>query len=402
MANSILTPSIIAKEALMQLENTLIMGNNVHKEYKDEFVKVGSTVSIRKPVQFVATDGTTLTKQDVEEGNTSIVVDSRKHVGWSFVTQDLTLSIEDYSNRYIKPAMIALAQEVESSLTGLYADVFNYAGSAGTVPNTFAHLGLAGRVLDDNAVPDGRKAIFNPEATWSLADGLKAVFVQGKAKTALEEARMGYYARFDTYMGQSIKVHTTGAHGGTPLVKGADQDVTYAASKATGSQSFITDGWTNSTLVLKEGDIFTIAGVYSVNPKTKDSTGALKTFVVNADGTSDGSGNLTLNISPAIIESGAYQNVTAVPADDAAITVKGTAGVGYAQNLCYHPNAFALVTVPLEMPDGVAFKARETHNGLSVRVVKDYNITDDEEIIRLDILFGVKTIYPELACRLTS
>lgn len=404
MANALLTPSVIAKEALMQLENTLIMGNNVHKEYKDEFVKVGSTVSIRKPVKFVTTDGATLTKQDVEEGNTSIVVNSRKHVGWEFATGDLTLTIEDYSKRYIQPAMIALAQDVESSLTGLYADVFNFAGTPGTVPNTFAHLGLAGRILDDNAVPEGRKGIFNPEATWSLADGLKAVFVQGKAKTALEEARMGYYARMDTYMGQSIKVHTVGVATGTPLVNGADQDTTYALSKTTNSQSLITDGWTADTAgILTEGDVFTIAGVYAVNPNTKASTGALQTFVVNTTVASGATtGPATLDISPAIIATGAYQNVTAVPANDAVITVKGTGGTGYAQNLCYHPNAFALVTCPLAMPDGVSFKARESHNGLSVRVVKDYDIANDTDIIRLDILYGVKTIYPELACRLTS
>jgi len=404
MANALLTPSIIAKEALMQLENQLVMGNNVYKEYKNEFAKVGDTISIRRPVKFAVTDGATLAKQDVQEGTTGITIDARKHVGWSFNTQDLTLTIEQYSERYIKPAVIALAQSVESALTGLYADVFNYAGTPGTVPSTFAHLGEAGRVLDDNAVPEGRKAIFNPETTWSLADGLKAVFVQGKAKTALEEARMGYYARFDTYMGQSIKVHTVGVATGTPLVNGAGQNVTYAASKNSGSQSLITDGWTPSTTgILKEGDVFTIAGVHSVNPNTKESTGQLQTFVVNADADSGATtGPATLNISPAIITSGAYQTVDAAPADDAVITVKGTGGAGYAQNLCYHPNAFALVTVPLEMPDGANFKARETHNGLSIRVVKAYDIDSDEEIIRLDILFGTKTIYPELACRLTS
>lgn len=405
MANALLTPSVIAKEALMQLENQLVMGNNVYKEYKNEFSKVGDTVSIRKPVKFVVTDGATLTKQDVEEATTNIVIDQRKHVGWKFSSQDLTLTIEEYSERYIKPAVIALAQSVESNLTGLYADVSNFAGTAGTVPNTFAHLGLAGRILDDNAVPEGRKAIFNPEATWSLADGLKAVFVQGKAKTALEEARMGYYARFDTYMGQSIKVHTVGVATGTPLVNGADQNVTYASSKNTNAQSLITDGWTNDTAgILKEGDVFTIAGVYAVNPQTKDSTGALRTFVVNADVASGATtGPATLSITPAIILDGPYQNVTAVPVDDAVITVvTGTGGTGYAQNLCYHPNAFALVTVPLEMPDGASFKARETHNGLSIRVVKAYDIDTDDEIIRLDILFGSKTIYSELACRLTS
>ena len=403
MANSILTPSVIAKEALMQLENILVMGNNVHKEYKQEFAKIGDTVSIRKPVKFSATDGATLSKQDVEEGSSSIVIDSRKHVGWSFSTGDLTLSIDKYSERYIKPAVIALAQAVESDLTGLYTDIWNFAGTAGTIPSTFSDLGKAGKLLDDGAVQDGRKAVLNPEATWSLADGLKAVFVQGKAKTAFEEARMGYYARFDTYMGQSIKAHKVGALGGTPLVNGGSQSSVYADVKTTNAQSLITDGWTASTAVLNKGDVFTIDGVYAVNPVSKDSTGALQNFVVNADVTSDGTGNATINISPAIITDGAYKTVDAVSADNASITVKtGASGAQHAQNLCFHPNAFALVTCPLEMPDGASFKARETHNGLSIRVVKDYDINADEEIIRLDILYGTKTIYPELATRLTN
>jgi hypothetical protein len=405
MANTLITSSMIAKEALMQLENNCVMGNLVHRDYKKEFVKVGDSVSVRRPVRFSATDGATLSKQDVTEGKTSITIDQRKHVGWEFNSNDLTLKIEKYSERYIKPAMITLAQSVDSALTGLYKGVYNFVGTPGTTPSTFASLGAAGQRLDEGAVPpESRCSVLNPAAAWAIANDLKSLATNdSKAKGAFEEAKIGRYARTDTYMDQSIKVHTVGAHGGTPLINGADQNVTYATSKDTNAQDVITDGWTASAAVLKQGDVITFAGVYAVNPVTKESTGELQHFVVNEDVTADGTGNATFEISPPIITSGAYQTVSAVPADNAAITVKtGTASTGYAQNLVFHKNALALVTCPLIIPDGAAFSARESHDGYSVRVVKDYDITNDTDIIRLDILYGVKTIYADLACRLTG
>lgn len=405
MANSILTPSVIAKEALIQLENNLVMGNLVHRDYKKEFAKVGDTVTIRRPVQFQASDGAARVNQDVTEGNTSIVINSRKHVSWGFSTQDLTLSIEDYSERYIAPAMIALGNQVDSDLCGLYSDVYNFVGTPGTVPSTFAELGAAGQLLDEMAVPkDKRNAVHNPATAWKLADGLKGVFVQDKARGAFEEAKIGRYAGFDNFMDQNTKVHTNGARGGTPLVNGGSQVVTYANVKSTMTQSLVTDGWSNSiTGVVKKGDVFTIANVFAVNPVSKQSTGQLQNFVVVADANSDGSGNATITIAPGIIVSGAYQTVTAAPADNAAMTFKsGTASTGYGQNLTFHKNAFALVMVPLEMPDGAAFKAREQYKGLSARVVKDYDIDADTDVIRIDILYGTKTLDPRLAARLTA
>lgn len=403
MPNSLLTPNIIAKEALMQLENNMVLGNLVHRDYRHDFVKVGDTVSVRRPVRFLAQDGAALVKQDVEEGSVDVVVDQRKHVGWEFSTQDLSLSITDYSERYIQPAMITLANEIDLSLAGLYADVWSHVGTPGTTPATFADIGAAGKRLDQMSVPRAnRSAVFDSEAAWSLADGLKSVFVQEKARSAYEEARIGRYAAFDTYGDQNIRAHLVGAHGGAPLVNGAAQDVTYAASKTTNSQSLVTDGWTASTAVLKKGDVFTLAGVFAVNPVSKDVQPFLQQFVVKADASSDGGGAATLTVSPAIIISGPYQTVSSAPADNAAITVTGTASTDYPQNLTFHKNAFALVSVPLDMPEGAAFSERVSSRGLSVRVVKDYDILADNEIIRLDVLYGVKAIYPDLACRLTG
>ena len=400
MANTIITPTVIANEALMQLENNLVMGKLVHREYKKEFVKAGDSVSVRKPVKFEVSSGATRVNQDVQEASTSITVDQRKHVSWKFSTHDLTMKIEEYSERYIQPAMIALANNVDGALTNLYKGVFANVGTAGTPPTTFLHFGAAAQRMDEMAVPtEQRRLVLNPAAALTAADMLKGTYNPELVKGAIRGRSIGALAGFDTYMDQNVKRHTAGVWGGTPLVNGASQSVTYAAATHTygsTSQTLNVDGLTITTGQAKQGDVFTIAGVYQVNPVSKESTGVLQEFVVQADVTANGSGQAALTISPAIITSGPFQTVDAAPADNAAITLKAT----HAANLAFHKNAFALVTCPLELPDGAAWKARQSANGLSVRVVKDYDIDSDDEIIRIDILYGVKTLYPELACRL--
>jgi hypothetical protein len=401
MANAVINPSVIAKEAVMQLENNLVMGNNVYREYKKEFVKVGSTVNVRMPVDFEVTDGATRSNQDVVEKNSNVVVDQRKHVSWKFSTQDLTLSIEEYSERYIKPAMIRLANKVDSDLCGLYKYAYHAAGSAGTTPATFAALGGVAQKMDEVAIPqDSRKLVLNPAAGWSLADALKGVYSPKTVEDMIRSGSLGNLAGLDIFRDQNIKRHTKGTATGTPLVNGASQNVTYASLTSGSSfwqSSLITDGWTNSiTGILKAGDVFTIAGVNAVNPVSKEDTGNLQQFTVMADANSSAGGAATLTISPPIISSGVHQTVSAAPADNAAITVVAS----HAANMAFHKNAIALVTVPLELPDSAGFKARETHNGLSVRVVKDYDIDSDDEIIRLDILYGVKMVDPRMAVRL--
>jgi hypothetical protein len=412
MANSLITPSIIAKEALVQLENNLVMSNNVHREYKKEFVKVGDTVSIRKPVKFYAADGATRVNQDVEEANTSITVDSRKHVSWGFNSADLTLTVEDYSERYIKPASIALANVIDRAGHNLYSKVWNHVGTPGTAPANFAAMALAARRMDEMAVGnDMRKAVLNPEAGYAIAGTATALFMNSANTTAYRSGAIGEIAGLETLRSQNVANHTVGIRSGTPLVNGATQNTTYALSKSTNTQSLVTDGWTaDQTGILKAGDVFTIAGVKAVNPVPGEGTTGklvlpyLQQFTVTADADSGAStGPATLTISPAIIVSGPYQTVDAAPADNAAITVvTGTTVTAYPQNMAFHKNAFALVTCPLELPDGVNFKARETHKGISIRVVKQYDIDADTDVIRLDVLFGWKAIYPDLACRITG
>lgn len=405
MANSLITPSIIAKEALFHLENNVIMGQKVHRQYKKEFVKIGDSVTIRKPVKFVATDGATRSNQDVLEETTSITINNRKHVSWNFSSQDLTLTIEEYAERYIKPAMITLSNTIDRALCVEGAqNFFNAVGTPGTTPADFAALAAIGQKMDEEPVPDdgNRCLVVNPAARWALANGMggtgsggiyNADIVHGMVR----RGRLGEIANFDIYGDQNIAVHITGTWSGAPLVNDA------AFANDTNVIAF--DGMVGSVAgALKVGDVITIAGVNSVNDVSKEDTGQLQQFVVLADvTTAAGAGSVTVypDLNDGTTAStAAYQTVTALPADNAAITVLGASAVGYPQNLGFHMNALALVTIPLELPDSASFKARADWRGYSIRVIKDYDIDTDEEIIRLDILFGVKAIYPELGVRL--
>lgn len=402
MSNSILTPSIIAKEALMQLKNNLVMGRKVHRDYSKEFVKVGDTISIRRPVKFAVTNGATLVKQDVVEGKTTVTMDKRKHVAWGFDTQTLTLSISEYSERYIKPAMISLANQMDYDLCGLYSKVWNWAGTPGQVINSFADFAEGPKRLDLGAVPqDMRNAVLSPSDHWGLLGNQTGLYVQRVAEDAYRRGDLGDIGGVGTAMDQNVNTHTVGAYGGTPRIKGASQEVTYAASKDTNTQSLITDGWSSGATTLKAGDVFTIADVYAVNPRSGATLPHLQQFVVQSD-ISDTTGDITMTIAPAIIVGGAYATVNSSPANDALITMVGTASTGYTQNMVFHKNAFALVMRPLELPDGAAWKARESYDGLSLRIIKDYDITNDEEICRIDAFYGVKAIYPDLATRLSG
>jgi hypothetical protein len=412
MTQSLLTPSVIAKEALFQLENNLVMANNVHRQYKEEFVKVGNTVTIRKPVKFLATDGATLVKQDVEEGNTSIVINKRKHVGWAFNTQDLTLTIKEYSKRYIEPAAIALANQIDVDGLALYKKVWNWAGTPGQTVNSYADFSKGPKRLDKQAVPKSmRKAVLGPDDHWDLAGSQTGLFFNSIGEKAYRAGSIGRIGNVDTFMDQNLATHTVGTADATnALVRSVSNGTvnplgytTYAASKATGYMDLGTDGW-DATKTILTGDVITIADVYAVNPLSKVSTGELMQFTVVSDVTSNGttSNETIVRIAPAIIVSGPYQNVNSIPADNAQITRVGTKATQYPQNLVFHENAFALVTVPLAMPDGVAFKARESHDGISIRLVKDYDIVNDEDVVRLDVLYGWEAIYPDLATRLSG
>lgn len=410
MADSFHTPSVIAKESLMHAENDLVFGNLVHTDYSKEFAKVGDTVTIRRPVMFQGQEDNldlSAYNEDIVEGSTTVQLNKTMSVKFDMSVLDKTLKIEQIGERYIRPAVLRLRDKVETEIAKMYNQAYWFTGTPGTVPSTFLELGGAGVLLTNAGVPqDNRYGVHDPQAALKLADGLKAVYVQDKARTAFQEARIGRYAKFDNYESVHPIRHTVGALGGTPLVNGAAQNTTYALSKDSWTQTLVTDGWSNSIAnIVLAGDVFTLPNVYAVNPLTKLSTGQLQPFVIRADASSNGSGQVTLTISPPIITSGAYQTVTAAPADNAALTIKtGTAATSYPQSLMFHKNAIALVTRPLEVPSsGAGLKtSTQVGNKMSIAVTEWAEGNTLTHNVRLDILFGVKVIYPHGIARLTS
>lgn len=390
--NTLLTPSLITKETLVLLENNLVAAGKVNRQFENQFVKIGDTITVRKPNKFVVSDGPGLVIQNVTEPSTSITISNQKHVGFLFSSRELTLIIEEFSERYLKPAATVLANKIDFDVLSLYSQVNNEVGTPGTTPNNFSFLAAVGQRMDEGAVPqDGRVLVLNPAANWSMASALSTLYVRSVAEPALK-GFLAAIANFEIYMDQNIQVQTVGAYVGAGRTDSAGQ---------TGS-SITTDNWTGSvTGLLKAGDVITFAGVHSVNPQSFVSTGNLMNFVVTADVDSS-SGAATIPIYPAITTSGPYQTVDAAPGNQAAITVMGTASTGYAQNLGFVRDAFGLVTVPKELPDGVDFKAREMYKNVSMRIVRAFDINNDVMPTRIDILYGTACFYPELAVRLTG
>lgn len=410
MSNSVITPTIFAKEATMILNNNLVMAKQVYRGLESDFgsavngYEPGDTISMRKPTDFTVRDGATASSQDVVEGKVALTVDKQKGVDFSFTSKELTLNIKDLSERVIKPAMIQLANQVERDVMAMYSSVPNWVGTPGQAINSFADFAAGPQRMDELAVPADRSAVLSPADNWGLIGSQTNLFIQGAANAAYREGSLGRIAGVDTYSAQNVPTHTVGVATGTPLVNGAAQTSAYVDVKDTGTQTLVTDGWTNSTTgIVKAGDVFTIAGVYAVNPVTKATLPFLRQFVVKADADSGATtGPATLTISPAIITSGAFQNCSAAPADNAAITVMGTGGTGYRQNMVFHKNAFALAMVPLIKPEGAVNVARESFEGTSVRVIPYYTGSSDVSAWRLDILYGTKAIDPRLATRLSG
>lgn len=422
MGNTLITPSIVAREAIIRLKNNMVIGNLVHRAHEKDFTalsngnKVGSSITVRAPIRYDVTDGATLDVQDTTEGSVTFTLNKRKHVAFQFSSQDLTLSISDFSERYMKSGIEQLANQVDMDLMALYSSVPNWTGTPGQTINSFADFGVGVERANELAWPAGdRFAVLSPSDHMGMLTSLPGLagVNSGTGEDALRREKLGTIAGFETYQAQNIKTHTCGTRDATtPLVRGAGQSRAYTGyvdnssgalvkDAAGTSQTLSTDGWDNSATITA-GDVFTIDGVYAVNPISKATLPFLQQFVVLSDTTcaASSANETSLTITPAIITSGPYQTVSAAPADDAVITPLGTASTGYRQNMYFHRNAFGLVMVPLDIPPGAsADSSRETYDGLSVRVIPVYDGTNDKSVWRLDILYGVKCLSPNLALR---
>lgn len=394
MANTILTPTAVTREALRILHQKCNFIGNVNRQYDDSFAKsgakIGDSLKIRLPNQYTVRSGATLSAQDVTETSTTLQVATQKGVDVNFTSAELTMSLDDFSKRILDPAMSRLAAEMEADAFTMLKDVYNVVDNDGAAI-TMNKLLTGRKRLNDSLAPNGdRVAILNTQDNLDLVDALKGLFHDsGAIKQQYREGMMGRTGGFDIYENTIMPSSTTGTAVKSTgyLINGGSQ---------TGA-SITVDTGTTTFLI---GDVITIAGVFKVHPETKATTSELQTFVVTAN---SGSSATTLAISPSIVTSGATQTVSGSPADNAAITKVGAAASeAYNQSVVFHPDAFTFATADLVMPEGVDFKAREVMDGLSMRIVRQYDITNDKFPCRIDVLYGYKTIRAQLAARIFS
>ncbi len=424
MANAFEVATLITNETLRIAHNASAflgrMNTDYEKEWKGKYAP-GATVYARRPVQFTIRSGAAANIQDITESKVAITVQPEMGIDFAVSDFDLAMSVKNdgsidkaFRDRYLKPAGLRIAAEVDYQVATIVKNsVANFVGTPGTGPSTYQHIADAQIPMDDEACPrDGmRYAALSPTANAAVIGGLSGLFNNNKVigdnmKTGVMQDALG----LNFVMSQNVPTHTVGPLGGTPLVNGANQGLTNSGATDNpyaATTSLVTDGWTASAAArLKKGDVITIGGVFAVNPETKQSTGSLRQFVVTADVSSDGSGNATLVISPAIIAGGAFQNVTARPADNIGITVvTGSANTAYRQNIIWHKDAITFVSPEMEVPGGMEMAAQSSladAGGISLRFVRGYDITNNRRISRFDVLYGAAVTKPEWCVRRTS
>ncbi len=398
MSNSLLTIDMITRKSLEILENNLVITRTVNRQYDDSFAKsgakIGSTLRIRLPDRALVTDGAALQVQDDVEQNTSLTVSSQKHIGINFTTAELTMQLDDFAERVLKPRISQLAASIDADVANSFQSIFQSVGTPGTTPGTSLVLLQAQQKLNEAAaVMSPRYATVNPAANAALVEGMKGLFnpvstISKQFKSGLMgEGILGYE---ELNMSQSIKQHTTGTRTGAHTVTTtvATQGASTIAITGTGSQ------------IIKKGDVFTIASVFAVNPQTRESTGSLQQFVATADATAAG-GAYTVSVSPAIFTATqALATVDSFPQASAVVTFLGSASTQYPQNLIYHKDAITFATADLVMPQGVDMASRQVHNGISMRIVRQYDINNDRMPCRIDVLYGFGVIRPQMAVRM--
>lgn len=399
MANKILTPDMITSEAQRILENSLVVTRNVNKQYDNSFAKegakIGTKLRVRLPDRVLVSDGAPLQLQDVNQQYTNITVSSQKQVALDFTSAELTMNIDDFSKLIIEPRVSQLAASIDQDVARAYKYIGNSVGTPGTTPATPQVMLAANQKLDESAAPgNSRYLTVNPAANAALVIGMTGLFnPSGTVSKQFKNGSMGEgILGFDEVaMSQSIGQYTTGTRNAAGTVNGtiATQGVTTIVLAGMGASKTI-----------KLGEVFTIAAVNAVNPQTRESTGSLFQFVVLADTQSDGAGAATVTVAEIYDQTQALATVDVLPQTGAVVTFLGAAGGTYPQNLAYHSDCIAFASADLVLPKGVDMASRIVHNGISMRLVRDYDINQDRLITRLDVLYGWAVIRPELGVRM--
>ena len=400
MAQSLLTIDMITAKALEILENNLVITRNVNRQYDDSFAregaKIGDTLRIRLPDRALVTDGAALQVQEVNEQQTTLTISSQKHIGVNFTSAEMALSLDDFADRILKPRVSQLAASIDADVANSFQSIYQSVGTPGTTPATSLVLLQAQQKLNEAAAGmSPRYATVNPAANAGLVEGMKGLFnptstisrqfkngMMGEGILGLEEINMS----------QSIKQFTTGDRAST----GASVNDTPAEGDAE-----ITLSSAGVSKTYKKGEVFTIADCYAVNPQTRESTGSLQQFVVTEDATSTGGGAVTLKISPALYSASvALATVNTIAVNGKGVTFLGSLSTQYPQNLVYHRDAITFATADLMLPQGVDMASRQVHNGISMRIVRQYDINNDRMPCRIDVLYGYSVIRPQMAVRM--
>lgn len=385
MANQLLTTDIILRESLAILRQKLTFLKRINRRYDDRFAingaKVGDTVSIRVPTHGKTRRGRAMDAGDMVDRVVPLTIANQDGVDLIINSSDLTLSIDDLRERYLDQRISDLASAIEAqvitdALKSAYLTVDNPDGVL-----SFEEALRANKLLSDQNAPADRFMLTNTTGTIQVVNNVKNQFnSQSQIGRQYEEGLMFRSAGFDWYETSTMPTQTLGAETGY-LVNGANQ---------TGNGLIVDTG----AGAFKAGDRFTIAGVFTVNPATKQNTGTLQTFVVTAD---KAAGAGTIAISPALLGPGNdNQTINALPADNAALTFQGAAN-GTGVNLAFARDFVTFATVDLQMPPaGTAKASRMEFDGLSMRMVQDFDTRNDQMLYRLDILWGSAVLRPEL------
>jgi hypothetical protein len=412
MSNNLLTISKITNEALMVLENELTFTGQVDRNYDDQFAvvgaKIGQTVNVRRPGRFIGAIGPNLVVEDFNETSVPVTLSTQFQVSTQFTTQDLALSLDMFSDRILKPAIATVANKMDrDGLVTAKNNTANIVGTAGTAPTGLITYLTAAAYLDSEGAPrDGRRSCtIEPFTSSTIVDSLKGLFVPtSQISSQYTKGLMGRDSGgMNWYMDQNVVSQTFGSYSGATL----SCNVTTATGFLTSGWAYssnITIGATSAAATLNQGDTFTIAGVFAVNPQNRQSYGKLRNFVVQSTTAIGSGGTATVTVVPAVITAGQFQNVSVTSSGSQTVTPFNNTGVTSPQNILMHRNAFTLACADLELPEGVHFAGRASDKelGLSIRVVRQYTINNDSIPTRLDVLYGWAPLYPELACRIAS
>ena len=398
MANTLLTPQMVTYEALRVLENSLGISSRINREYDDKFAiagaKIGTTLNVRKPPRYVGRLGDNINIENTTETSVPLVLDTLFGVDVAFTSVERTLSLDDYSRRILKPKMATIANKIDFDVLQKYKEIYNATGTPGTAISSLSTFLDAGVKLNNEAAPmDGDRFIAcTPQMEASAVSSALAYFnPQSRIGDQYLKGRMGDFGGFEFFMDQNCPTHVAATQSGSVTVNGAvssGNSITVAGLTTTG---------------LKKGDIYTVSTTNAVNPQSRQSTSQLRQFVVDADTAADAGGALTFTFQPEVIVSGQFQNVDAALGNGATVTFHSSTGRTYQSGLAFHRDWCTLASADLEMPQGVHQSARisSKDSGLSVRMVTAFDIRTNLMITRLDVLYGIKVLYPELACRIS-